>query len=78
MPDRDFVIELASPAFLRPRYVQRVGHDGGFSVTTHPTKARRFAHSAATRSLADLSAAMLAGGWTGVLVPVAALTGAAS
>lgn len=70
------VIELASPAFIRSRYVKRETQDGGFVVTTNSARARRYVPSAAANALAALQGAIERQGFTPTVVPVAALEGA--
>lgn len=78
MAAKTHVIELASPAYIRPRYVRRENTGGGFVITTHHAKARRYAPSAAAQAAADLQHAIAAGGFTATVVPLTALEGAAS
>lgn len=67
------LIELASPAFIRPRYVKREAQNGGFVTTTECAKARRYAPTAAAQALRTLQGAIERGGYTPTVVPVAAL-----
>ena len=54
-PDKTEVIELASPAFRRPRYVRRISVAGGFTMTVKAANARRFTPRDAARALRALS-----------------------
>ena len=80
-PDKSHVIELASPACIRARYVRRIQDTGGFTVTTESRKARHFGPVEAAKALGSIQAAIEAGGFTPCVVPGAALicpaTGAA-
>jgi len=67
------VIELASPAYIRLRYVRRVGRNGAMTVTVHCAKARRFDPTAAAKALRTLQPTIEAAGWTPSVVPAAAL-----
>lgn len=69
------VIELASPAYIRPRYVRRETQAGGFVVTTSHAKARRYAPSAAAKAAATLADALARAGFTPTVVPAAACEG---
>ena len=76
--DKTHVIELASPAYIRPRYLRRENTGGGFVVTVQAAKARRYDPAAAARAKASLHEAFTAGGFTATAVPFAALAGGAS
>ena len=54
-PDKTEVIELASPAFRRPRYVRRISVAGGFTRTVKAANARRFTPRDAAQALRALS-----------------------
>lgn len=75
MAAKTHVIELASPAFIRPRYIRRESQDGGFVVTTNSARARRYAPTAAAQALRSLQGAIERGGYTPTVVPAAALEG---
>lgn len=74
-PQPTHVIELASPAFIRPRYVRRETQAGGFVITTNHAKARRYAPSAAAKAAATHAEAFAAAGFTSTVIPAAALVG---
>ena len=63
MAPKTHVIELASPAFVRPRYVRRIQAGGGFVVTAQIARARRFTSGGATQALRDLQGRIEAAGW---------------
>lgn len=77
-PDKTHVIDLASPAFIRARYVRRIQDTGGFTVTTDCARARRFELTEATKAIRTLHAAIAAGGFTPCVVPGAAVDSPAS
>ena len=54
MVTKTHVILLASPAFIRERFVRRESQDGGFVVTTNCARARRYERTAADRALQAL------------------------
>lgn len=74
-PDKSHVIELASPAFIRPRYVRRISADGGFTMTIKTANARRFSHGGAAQALRALSHALTNAGLVARLVLASATGG---
>lgn len=68
MAPKTHVIELASPAFVRPRYVRRLNAGGGFVTTTKCARARRFASGAAAQALRTMHTAIEHGGFTAAVV----------
>ena len=76
-PDKTKVIELASPAFIRPRYVRRISADGGFTMTIKAANARRFTPREADQALRALSLTFANAGLVPCLVP-ASVTGGQS
>lgn len=75
MAAKTHVIELASPAFIRPRYVRRESDGGGFVITTNSARARRYEPTAAAKALRSLQTAIEQGGFTPCVVPVSAIGG---
>ena len=75
-PPKTHVIELASPAYIRARYVRRIQDNGGFTVTTESGKARRFAPIEAAQALRTIQPAIESGGFTPCVVPTTAVVGA--
>ena len=75
---KSHVIELSSPAFIRPRYIRRENRDGGFVVTTNCARARRYAPTAAAQALRTFQRAIEQGGFTPCVVPAAAVDGGQS